>query len=135
MSSVQNHARNQELAWRAWSALAEADIDVLREVWSEKIIWHATGKNPWTGSYEGQDAVLGFLAQVGESVDEFDAHLDDVLSSENRIGMVFRVHTELGDRSIDVAYNLLARLEDGKVAEVWTTQLDPIALERFWQDA
>ena len=130
MSNAQNH----ELAWRAWSAVAEADVDSLREIWSEKIIWHATGQNPWAGNYEGADAVLDYLARVGESVDVLDARLDDVLSSESRVGLVFHVHTERGDRALDIEYSLLARLEDGKVAEIWTSPLDPLPLRRFWQD-
>ena len=128
-------ASNRELAWSAWHAVAEADVDSLREMWSEKIIWHATGRNPWAGRYEGQNAVLEYLARVGETVDVFDARLDDVLSSENRIGLVFHVHTERGERKLDLDYSLLARLEDGKVAEIWSSPLDPSALERFWQDA
>ena len=127
--------KNQELAWRAWRAVAMADIEVLHEIWSEKIIWHATGRNPWAGRYEGPDAVLGYLAQVGEAVDVFDTRLDDVLTSDNRICLVFHVHTERGNRSLDLDYFLLARLEDGRVAEVWTSPLDPAVLERFWHDA
>ncbi len=126
---------NQELGWRLWTAVAEADTDTLREIWSEKIIWHATGRNPWAGTYEGPDAVLDYLAHVGESVDVFDARLDDVLSSENRMCLVFHVHTERGHLLLDLDYSLLARMEDGKVAEVWTTPLNPRSLERFWHDA
>lgn len=126
---------SHELAWRAWSAVADADIDSLRELWSEKIVWHATGRNPWAGIYEGPDAVLDYLAHVGESVDVFNARLDDVLSSENRMCLVFHVHTERSNRTLDLDYSLLARLENGKVAEVWTSPLDPSSLERFWLDA
>jgi ketosteroid isomerase-like protein len=126
---------NENMAWRAWRAVSEADIDTLREIWSEKILWHATGKNPWAGSYEGPNAVLDYLARVGESVDIFDASLDDVLTSDDRIALVFHVHTERGNRRLDLSYSLLARLENGEVAEVWTTPLNPEALEQFWHDA
>ena len=129
------NGRNRELAWRSWSAIAESDVESLRETWTEKIIWHANGENPWAGTYEGADAVLDYLAKVGEAVDVFDAHLDDVLCSENRIAMVFHVHTERGHRTLDLAHSLLARLEDGKIAEVWTNPLDPGSQERFWNDA
>ena len=125
---------NKELACCAWNAVAEADFDTLQEIWSEKIIWHATGRNPQAGSYEGPDAILDYLAKVGESVDVLDAYLDDVLSSENRIALVFHLHTERGNRTLDIGYSLLARLEDGLVAEVWTAPLDPLPLEQFWQD-
>ena len=125
---------NQELGWRVWTAVAEADTETLREIWSEKIIWHSTGRNPRAGTYEGPDAILDYLAEVGESVDVLDASLDDVLSSENRIGLVFHLHSELGGRTLDVGISLLARVEDGKIAEVWMAPLDPLALERFWQD-
>ena len=130
-----SNGSNHELAWRAWSAVAEADVDFLREIWSEKIVWHATGRTPWAGTYEGPDAVLDYLAEVGESVDVFDARLDDVLSSDNRMCLVFHVHTERNNLTLDLDYSLLAKLEDGKVAEVWTSPLNPHSLERFWHDA
>ncbi len=130
-----SEGHNRDIAWRAWRAVAEADADILCEILSEKIVWHATGKNPWSGNYEGHDAVLEYLAQVGEAVDVFDARLDDVLSSEDRINLVFHVHTERRDRKLDLDYSLLARLENGKVSEVWSMPLDPLSIERFWQDA
>ena len=130
-----SNGHNEKLAWRAWRAVAEADLETLEELGSEKIIWHATGRNPWAGNYEGPRAVLDYLAKVGEAVDIFDASLDDVLTSEDRVALVFHVHTERGNRRVDLGYSLLARMENGEVAEVWTTPLDPSALEQFWHDA
>ena len=52
-----------------------------------------------------------------------------------RVAIVFRAKLERGSRRIDVGYLLLARVANGRAAEVWTVPLDPAALVDFWMDA
>ncbi len=80
----------------------------------------------------GWEAVLDYLARVGESVERFDARLDDILVGAERIAYIFHVLLKRGDRVVDVDYLLLARLEKDKAVEIWTAPLDPAALEAFW---
>ena len=121
------------LAQEAWQAVSKSDVAALEKIWSPDLVWHATGRGtPWAGHHAGQEAVLDYLARVGESVDRFDARLDDILLGESRIGYLFHVLAERDDRVLDMQYLLLARIENQIVVEVWTTPLDPASLEAFW---
>ena len=123
---------NDALAQRAWNAVSRADVETLGEILAPDVVWHATGNNPWRGDHRGLDAVLDYLARVGELTDVFDARLVDILASDARVLIVFQVEARHGDRQVEVDYLLLARIEDGLAREVWTSPLEPDALARFW---
>jgi ketosteroid isomerase-like protein len=124
---------NLEIARRAWRAVSESDVDTLGALFADGIVWHATGRGtPWEGAHRGRDEVIDYLARIGESVEIFDARLDDVLVSSDRVAYIMHVSASRGDRGLEVDYQLLGRIENGLVVEVWTTPLDPIALEAFW---
>jgi ketosteroid isomerase-like protein len=125
---------NLELAHRAWEAVSNGDVASLQGLWDEHIVWHATARGtPWAGDHRGRDVVLDFLARIGESVEIFDARLDDVLASDARVSLLIHVSALREDRKLEVDYQLLVRIHRGLVAEIWTSPLDPRALESFWQ--
>lgn len=126
---------NLTLAERAWQAVASSDVDTLRQLWTPDIVWHVTTDNPWTGDHVGTDAVLDYLADVGEAGEAYDASIEDVLVSDHHVLLVYRVNARRGRRSIDTGQCLLARIEGDKMAEVWTLPLDPAAFAEFWRES
>jgi ketosteroid isomerase-like protein len=124
---------NLSVARTAWQAASAGDVGALRAVFATDVVWHATARGtPWEGTHLGPDAVIDHLARIGETVEIFDATLGDILISESRAAYVFEIRLKLGERTAKVGYQLLARIENGLVAEVWTSPLDPRALELLW---
>jgi ketosteroid isomerase-like protein len=127
---------NSKLAAASWLAVSNSDVDELEKLWADDIVWHSTGRNPWAGVYVGREAVLDYLAQVGESVETVDARLDDVLVSDDRLMLVCSMrlkHAGLEELVMDEL--LLARIENAKIAEVWLLALDPEAVATYWENA
>jgi ketosteroid isomerase-like protein len=127
---------NSKLAAASWLAVSNSDVDALEKLWADDIVWHSTGRNPWAGVYVGREAVLDYLAQVGESVETVDARLDDVLVSDDRLMLVCSMrlkHAGLEELVMDEL--LLARIENAKIAEVWLLALDPEAVATYWENA
>jgi ketosteroid isomerase-like protein len=132
---VEQHP-NSKLAAASWLAVSNSDVDELEKLWADDIVWHSTGRNPWAGVYVGREAVLDYLAQVGESVETVDARLDDVLVSDDRLMLVCSMrlkHAGLEELVMDEL--LLARIENAKIAEVWLLALDPEAVATYWENA
>lgn len=127
-------SENTALGRRAWEAISDSDLDALRRLWSEKLVWHAAGGHPWSGHFEGRDAVIEHLAQIGDSVEQFDANLDEILSSATRIIYAFHVLARRGERRVRVDYLMLARVEDEQFVSVWLSPLNPEAHEELWRD-
>jgi ketosteroid isomerase-like protein len=124
---------NALLAARAWDASSRGDADALRATMHADIVWRATARGtPWAGTHEGRDAVVDFLARVGEVSEGFKASLVDVLVSEARVLFVFHMSLRGRGRVAEVDYLLLGKVRDGLFSEMWTTPLDPAAIESFW---
>jgi len=127
--------RNAVLVEKAWQAVAASDVEALLETFSPDIVWHVTGNNPWRGDHAGSEAILEYLAQVGESGDTYDATLEDVMTSADRAALVFSVKTRRNGVPLETSYVLLVRIAEGRIAEVWTLALDPARVDEFWKRA
>lgn len=125
---------NALLARRAWDAIARGDADALREVLAPDLVWRATAQGtPWFGVHQGADAAIDMLARVGEATDVFDADLIDVLASDERVLVLFRVRIAVGTRQVELDYLLLGRVAGKHITEVWTAALEPAVIAAFWQ--
>ena len=124
---------NAELATRAWEAVATSDVDALKELWAPDILWHVTSDNPWFGDHVGIDAVIDYLAAMGEAGEIFDSHVIDVLVSDDRVLLVTGVTARRFDKHVETSGCMLARIENAKIAEVWSLPLDPKVFTGFWE--
>lgn len=125
---------NALLARRAWDAIARGDSDALRALLAPDLVWNATAQGtPWFGIHQGADAAIDMLARVGEATDVFDAELVDVLASDERALVLFRVRIAIGPREVELDYLLLGRVSGGRITEVWTAALEPARIAAFWQ--
>ena len=124
---------NAQLARAAWQAVSVGNVDALERILAPDVVWHATARAPWRGDHRGGEAVSDFLARIGEMMEVFDARLDDLLVSDERVSMVFHVRAQVASRTLEVDYLLLARVKGPHVAEIWTLPLDPAALDAFFR--
>jgi ketosteroid isomerase-like protein len=125
---------NAQLARRMWDAIARGDAVALRQFLAPDLVWRATARGtPWSGVHRGADAAIDMLARVGEATDVFDAELVDVLASDERVVILFRVHIVIGARQVDLDYLMIGRVAGEMLGEVLTAPLDPECIEVFWQ--
>lgn len=125
---------NELLARRVWQAVSRADAEELATLVAPDVVWHATTRHPWQGDHGGVEGAFAFLARIGESVDVFDATLEDILVSDARAMVLFHVSARRGTRRLEASYLMMARVEKARFAEIWTASLDPRAVEDFWAD-
>jgi len=123
---------NSLLARQSWQAVADSDVETLKALWAPDVVWHVTSNNRWHGDHVGHEAVLEYLAQVGEAGDTYDAALEDVLVSDERIAMVFSVKTRLGPHELETSYMLSARVRHGQLVEIWALPFEPVKSAEFW---
>jgi ketosteroid isomerase-like protein len=123
---------NALLLHQSWQAVAASDLETLKELWHEDIVWHVTGSNPWRGDHVGHEAVFDYLAQVGESGDAYDTSLTSVLANDEYAAIVCHVSTKRGDRVLEVDQVLFGRFDNRRLVEIWTLALDPSAIDKFW---
>jgi ketosteroid isomerase-like protein len=122
-----------KLARTAWEAVSASDLGTLREVCSEQLIWHASGRGARAGDDRGQESVLNYLAAIGDAAERFDSRLDHVLVNENLVAVLFHVTGTRRGRVLDTDFILLFRVEVGRIAEIWAVPRDQHAVDEFWR--
>jgi ketosteroid isomerase-like protein len=123
---------NALLAKVAWVAVSAGDVDALSDVWSEDFVWHASGRGPRSGTYRGREAVLDYLASIGEDAERFDLTMEDVLVGDAFASVLFQVSGLRAGRRLETGYILLCRIEGSRIAEVWSVPRDQHAVDEFW---
>ena len=124
---------NVRLAEEAWNAVSRSDVKALRSLWSEDLVWHVQGDSPWTGDHIGAEAIIDYLAQVGEASENYSIELDDILANDNYVVVLSQVKTKIGDHQLDTPYVLIGRIEDSRIVEVWTLPMEPDVANAFWK--
>ena len=61
------------------------DLDLLKVVMADDVVWHEPGRNPLAGDHRGPDGVLALLAELKQrSGDTFQIEVLDVFSNAER---------------------------------------------------
>jgi ketosteroid isomerase-like protein len=124
---------NARIARVAWEAVSTSDVKVLEEVAAEDLIWHASGRGSRSGVYRGRDAVIDYLAAIGDAAEQFDSSLEDILVSDDLVAVLFRVSGRRRGRELRTGFILIFRVEDSRIAEVWAVPRDQHAVDEFWK--
>lgn len=123
---------NAELARSAWEAVGHADAETLAHLCKKDIVWHATGRGPHSGDFRGLEAVLDHLRSLGEDAERFSSQPVAVLGGEDRAAVIFHATGQRRGRELDLDYVLLFRMEEQRIAEIWSVSFDQRADEEFW---
>jgi ketosteroid isomerase-like protein len=123
------------VARRLWSAIADADVQILDEILAPKTVWRMYGRSPLAGTFEGRDAVMRFMGRVGELSDELEASLIDIFVSERGAVMRYRISARRGSRRLDIEHLLLIEIEQGRIEEGVFAPVDQERYDRFWLDS
>ena len=126
--------RNQVLSQRLWDAIATADEAELRALIAPKAVWRMYGRSPLAGSHKGIDAILHFMASVGERADELESNLIEIFANDGGAVLRYSVRALRGDRSLDIEHLFMIRIRRGEVVEGVFAPLDQHRYDEFWLD-
>lgn len=116
---------NEELIRRGYTAFSEGDLDTVRELFADDIVWHVNGRNKLTGDYKGMDEVMGFFAKIMETADNVSQEIHEVLANDTHATALLRASMEVnGTRVSDNSVHVF-HIEGGKVTEFWSHPWNP----------
>jgi len=126
-----NHP-NALFARALWTAVATGDAEAVRSCLADEVVWEAGGDHPLSGTFQGPDEVLDYLANLGEESDELSTDLLDVFVNERGAVAVYHVSArrELRRLETDVFLELIVR--DGKLVRARSATFDQAASKEFW---
>jgi ketosteroid isomerase-like protein len=128
---MQDHP-NAEFARGLWDAVAEGDSDAVREFLDDDVVWHAGGRHPLSGVFRGPDAVLDYLARVGERADELSTILMDIYVNERGAVVVYSLAARRDVKRLDTDVFLELEIRHGKLLRARSASFDQVASNEFW---
>jgi ketosteroid isomerase-like protein len=126
MAQVANEHPNAALFRRGYAAFTAGDMDTLRELFDENIIWHTGGRSRFSRDTHGIDETLGFfleLVQASNGTFHLDVH--DVLANDEHAVALVTSHEDVDGTKYEDIGSHVVHIKDGKVTESWFFNWNP----------
>ena len=126
---------NEELLRTGYDAFGKGDMDTIRSLFADDIVWHSPGKSPLAGDYRGVDAVLEQFGKVFELTGgTFKIEIHDILANDTHAVVLARATAERDGKRLDDKGVNVWHIKDGKVTEQWLHAGDQYASDEFFSD-
>lgn len=124
---------NEKLIRRGYDCFARNDLEALREIMAQDIVWHEPGRSPLAGDHKGPDGVLAFFAQLQErSGGTFEVEIVDTVADPQRVVVFQRERAERGGHAIDLLAAVDFEVHYGKITEVTVYHGDTYRFDEFF---
>ena len=125
----------ESLVRRTYEDFESGDLDLIRIVMHDDVVWHEPGRSPLAGDYRGPEAVLGLLRELRSRTDEtFALEVLDVLSEPERAVVFQRETARRGDKALDDLAVVDFEVHHQKITEVTVYHGDLYQFDEFWSD-
>lgn len=124
---------NAELMRRAGELLGVGDFAAFLALHTEDVVMHIPGSGPMAGDHQGRDGIAAVFQQELSLLDEpptFEA-IDDLGSDRHAASLIVQ-RLRRGGRDLASRQTIVARVEDGKLAEVWFLPEDQARWDEFF---
>lgn len=130
---VMSEHPNVRLVRRGFESFAKGDLDALRELMSDEVVWHEPGRSPLGGDYKGPTGVLELLQKLRElSEGTFAVEVVEVLGSSERAVVIQEETARRGGAVLDMASVVEFEIHQGRISEVTVYHEDTYHFDEFW---
>lgn len=124
---------NVALLRRGYEAFAAGDMEALAQIFSPDVLWHATGRNQFSGDYKGIEDTLAYFGKLVETAGgNFSADVHDVVANDTHAIGLHHDSAEKDGKKLDTNEVLVFHVKDGKITEAWELYTDPYHYDEFW---
>lgn len=122
---------NAQTVMRGFQAFGEGDMDTLRALFAEDMVFHVGGRNRVSGDYHGIDDVVAYLEQVSSEAD-IDNRPHALLADDEHVVALMESTLSKEGTSIETRAVFVFHVDDGRVSEAWLVPMDSYQLDEFW---
>jgi uncharacterized protein len=127
------NATNEALLRQGYAAFADGDLDTVRSLLAEDIVWHNGGANQLSGEYTGREEVLDLFGQLMEVTGgTFRLDVHDVLANDMHGIVLVTMHAEREGETLDMDEVHIWHLEQGQAEEFWSFAENVAEMDRFF---
>jgi ketosteroid isomerase-like protein len=127
---------NVQLMKAVYAAFTTGDLARAGSYWTPDAVHHYPGRSPLSGTHKGLAEATAFATKMYELTGgNVRTDVLDIGASDTYAFAVLHTRYQRGDRSIEMPFINVARVEGGKIAEFWTYPDDQYAIDEFWNAA
>jgi uncharacterized protein (TIGR02246 family) len=124
---------NAELFQRGYAAFQAGDMDTVRSLLADDVVWHNPGSNHLSGDYRGADAAMGLFVKFFEdSGGTFRVDVHDILADDTHGVALITASGSSGGKAMNSRSAHIAHLVGGKLTESWIFAEDQREVDEFW---
>jgi uncharacterized protein len=124
---------NRDLIRNGYEAFAKGDMATIAQTFSPDIRWHIGGRNPISGTYNGQDEVFAFFGKIMElSGGTFGLAIHDVLASDDHVVALAKATATRNGATLETDEVNVWHIADGRAVEFWSMSYSQAAVDEFW---
>jgi uncharacterized protein len=124
---------NEDLIRRAYAAFGAGDLDTLKSMMTDDVVYHIGGSNLLTGDYHGQDDVIAMFVRVFELTGgTIRLDLQDALANDDHAVAFVVAHGERDGQTLAAHQVQVFNLSGEKASEVWLFADDQAAVDKFY---
>jgi ketosteroid isomerase-like protein len=124
---------NENLVRRGYEAFAQGDVQAVKEIFADDIVFHVPGRGLISGEYRGRDAVLEFFAKSQElSAGTLRIELHDLAATDEHAIALQVNRAERGGKTLQARVVGVYHVHDGKATEAWFLTDRQEENDEFW---
>ena len=125
------------LIHKFYNFIGQGNMEKLRTILKEDIVWHLAGKSPLAGEWQGVDDIFLNSDSIGATVlrlgdGAFGSELLHVFANDIRAVSITRDYYTGEGNHFDLRLMLFFAVEDGQIAEIWEVPFDQYEFDRFF---
>ena len=125
----------QRIVEQYFEAYAKHDIDGIKEVMDENVVWTFSGQHPLAGVKKGLEEVVKFFDKMGAIMAQSNSKMEKLITSENDkyfIECQYSRTNRTDGNNLDHHTCVLWTVENGKITEGRHFFADPKAADRYF---
>jgi uncharacterized protein len=125
---------NEQIIRQLFEAYRTDDYETLRQVLSKDVVYHIPGRNPFSGNYEGQEALFELWKNQKQRMGgkPYNIELIDMLVSDQHVVALTRIKAQSEEKAVSWTGANVYAIRNGKIAEAWFMLDDLYAYDSFW---
>jgi uncharacterized protein len=125
--------QNEDLLRKGFDAFGKGDLDALRGLFADDIVWHVGGNSQLSGDYKGQGEVMGWLGKNAElSGGSLRVEPHDILANDEHGVALITVSAQREGKSLNDNAVQVVHISGGRITESWLHPGDQQAVDEFW---
>ena len=124
---------NADAVRAAFDAQTRGDWNAVRDGFTDDVVFHVTGANPYSGTYRGKDEVFDLFDRRNKATGStVETEVHAVLADDEHAMAMLTLRGERGGQRTEWRTAGMYHMSDGRIAEAWGFNEDQAAVDRFW---